>query len=101
MALYVMLTKLTPEGSKSLMTAPDRIREVNQEVLEFGCKLIGQYALVGPYDFLNLVEAPDNETVAVLSASLSSRGTIEALTMPALNVGDLLGRLKAVRAGQH
>lgn len=100
MATYVMLTKLTPEGSKSLNIAPDRVREVNREIEDYGCKLVNQFALVGPYDFLNVIEAPDNETIAVLSASLASRGTLEALTMPALNVGDLLGRIKAARSGQ-
>lgn len=100
MPMYVMLTKLTPEGSKSLSVTPDRLRQVNQEVEDFGCKLVSQYALVGPYDFLNLVEAPDNETVAVLSTSLASRGTLQALTMPALNISDLLGRIKAARAGE-
>jgi uncharacterized protein with GYD domain len=92
---YIMLTNLTAEGHKTLTSHPDRVRAVNDELDEYGCRVVAQYALLGPYDFLNIVEAPDNEAIAVLSESLAARGSLTSLTMPAVAVGDLLGRLKA------
>jgi uncharacterized protein with GYD domain len=90
-----MLTTLTAEGSKTLASNPDRVRAVNEELEEYGCQVVAQYAVLGPYDFLNIIEAPDNEAIAVLSASLAARGSVTFLTMPAVATGDLLGRLKA------
>jgi uncharacterized protein with GYD domain len=95
MPAYVMLTSMTSEGSQRLHADPDRLNEVNEEVAEFGCRVITQYATLGPYDFVTVIEAPDNETIAVLSAGLSSRGTLSVLTMPAVPTADFLGRLKA------
>jgi uncharacterized protein with GYD domain len=92
-----MLTRLTAEGSKTLKEDPDRVRAVNEDVLEYGCKVTAQYATLGPYDFVNIIEAPDNETIAVLSAALASRGSLQILTLPAVAVGDLVGRLKGTR----
>ena len=97
MPLYIMLTTLTAEGSKTLTTHPDRVRAANDEVADYGCRVIDQYATLGPYDFVNIVEAPDNEAIAVLSAALAARGSVTALTMPAVSTGDLLGRLKSAR----
>jgi uncharacterized protein with GYD domain len=93
-SIYIMLTRLTSEGSKTLKEHPDRVRAVNEEVREYGCEIVAQYATLGPYDFINIVEAPDNETIAVLSSALASRGSLQILTLPAVAVGDLLGRLK-------
>jgi uncharacterized protein with GYD domain len=90
-----MLTSLTAEGSKTMNSHPDRVRAVNEELEDYGCHLIAQYATLGPYDFVN-IEAPDNEAIAILSAALAARGSPSILTMPAVSVGDLLGRLKAV-----
>lgn len=95
MPTYIMLTRLTVEGSKTLNSHPDRVRAVNEELEEYGCHVVAQYATLGPYDFVNIVEAPDNETIAVLSAALGSRGSLTILTMPAVSTGDLLGRLKS------
>lgn len=94
MSIYIMLTRLTAEGSKTLKQQPDRVRAVNEEVREYGCEVIAQYATLGLYDFVNIIEAPDNETIAVLSSALASRGSVQILTLPAVAVGDLLGRLK-------
>ena len=77
MATYVLLSSLTSEGGQTLHAHPDRLSEVNNEIDGFGCHVISQYALLGPYDFLTIVEAPDNETVAHLSVDLASRGTVQ------------------------
>src|SRR5215212_5310792 len=96
MPTYIMLTRLTAEGSKTLTTQPDRVRAVNDELEEYGCRVVAQYATLGPYDFVNIVDAPSNEAMAVLSSALGSRGSVTILTMPAIAVGDLLGGLKSV-----
>ncbi|HDI10318.1 MAG TPA: GYD domain-containing protein [Euryarchaeota archaeon] len=93
MGVYVMLTRLTAKGRETVRDNPERILEVNQEVEEMGAKLIAQYALLGPYDFLNILEAPDEATVAKISVELGRRGTIEPLTMVAIPIEELIRRI--------
>ena len=94
MPTYVLLSTLTPEGSKTLHKRPDRLDEVNREIEEFGCKIIGQYSVLGQYDFVSIVEAPDNETVAHLSVDLASRGTVRVQTLPAIPLPSLVEKLR-------
>jgi len=95
MPVFVMLTTLTDEGAKTLKQRPQRIKEVDREVMErFGVKIIAQYAVMGPYDFVNILEAPDNDTVFKMAIELSSRGTIRTLTMPAIDVDTLVKDLE-------
>ena len=77
MPTYILLSSLTPEGSQTLHKDPDRLDAVNKEITEFGCKVVTQYAVLGGYDFVTIVDAPDNETVAHMSVDLSSRGHCE------------------------
>lgn len=94
MAIYVMLTNLTDEGRKTIKEKPERIKEVNKEVEAMGVKILSQYALMGPYDFINILEAPDNETVTKLAMELGSRGTLQPLTMAAMSLKDCIKALK-------
>jgi uncharacterized protein with GYD domain len=94
LAKYILLSKLTDEGRQTLKNKPDRIREVNKELEAFGVKVLEQYAVLGPYDFINLVEAPDNEAIFKVSVELGSRGTIEITSMPALSIDELIKSLK-------
>ncbi len=95
MPVFVMLTTLTDEGAKTLKNKPERIKEVDQEVMErFGVKIIAQYAVMGPYDFVNILEAPDNDSVVKMAIELSSRGSIRTLTMPAIEIDRLISDLK-------
>ncbi len=94
MALFIVLSKLTDEGSKTVKIKPERIREVNQELEEMGVKVIEQYVVLGEYDFVNIVEAPDIETVMKAMLELNSRGTIRTETMPAIKVDDFIEMLK-------
>ncbi len=91
MATYVMLTSLTDEGRKTLKSNPKRLKEVNEEVEAMGVKIICQYALLGPYDFINILEAPDNKAISRVAIELGSRGTLQTLTMAAMPVEDLTG----------
>jgi len=93
MATYVLLSSLTTEGGQTLHAHPDRLAEVNGEIEAFGCSVVAQYALLGPYDFVSIVEAPDNETVAHLSVDLASRGTLRITTLPAIPVDGLVQKL--------
>ena len=95
MPTYVLLSTLTPEGRKTLKERPNRIGEVNKEVEGFGAKIVSQYALLGPYDFVTVLEAPDNETVARISAELGSRGTVQIVSLPAISLDRLARNLKA------
>ena len=94
MALYVLLSSLTQEGSETLHKNPDRLKAVDKEIEALGCKVVTQYALLGPYDFMTVVSAPDNETIAHLSVDLASRRTAKILTMPAIPIEDFAEKLK-------
>ncbi len=97
MPVFVMLTTLTDEGAKTLKTKPERIKEVDQEVMDrFGVRIIAQYAVMGPYDFVNILEAPDNDSVVKMAIELSSRGSIRTLTMPAIEIDRLIEDLKGL-----
>ncbi len=91
MAIYVMLTTLTDEGRKTIKDKPQRIREVNKEVEAMGVKILAQYSLLGPYDFVNILEAPDNQTVTKVALELGSRGTLQTMTMAAMALDEFIG----------
>lgn len=93
MPTYVMLTNLTSEGIKTLKSNPTRVSEVNKEVEQLGVKVVSQYATLGQYDFVTIVEAPDNETMAKCSVELGSRGTMASQTLAALPAEDLASSL--------
>ena len=97
MPTYILLSTLTPEGRKTLHKSPDRMEEVNKEIHDFGCKIVAQYAVLGLYDFVNIIEAPDNETVAHLSVDLGARGTINLITLPAVPTSEFRKHLKSAK----
>ncbi len=94
MSIYVMLTTLTDEGRKTIKDNPGRIREVNKEVEAMGAKILAQYALLGPYDFVNILEAPSNELISRVAVELGSRGTLQTMTMAAISVDDFVKGIK-------
>ena len=94
MPVYVALSRLTEEGSKTLKHKPDRILEVNSDLEAMGVKVLAQYAVLGNYDFVNILEAPDNDTIARMSVEIGARGSVRLHTMPALQVDELISDLK-------
>jgi len=94
MGVYVVLSRLTDEGRKTLKSKPDRLKQVNEEITKMGAKVVQQYALLGEYDFLNILEAPDNETISKIMVELGARGTLETTTFSAIQIDDFLARLK-------
>lgn len=94
MPYYVVLSNLTDEGRKTIKENPERILDVNREIEKMGVKIQKQYAVLGPHDFVNIIEAPDNETVMRLSVELGSRGSVQMLTLPALPVEEFVKKIK-------
>lgn len=94
MAFYVLLSILTSEGRETIKDRPERIKEVNKEIEALGAKILYQFATLGPYDFVNIIEAPDNETMYLISAEFGSRGTIKIMTMPAIAVDAFIKGIK-------
>ncbi len=94
MPTYVLLSTLTAEGRRTVKERPQRIKQVNKEVEQFGARVVSQYALLGPYDFITVIDAPDNETVARVSAEMSSRGTVQIASLPAIPVDKFANKLK-------
>lgn len=86
MATYIMLSTLTDEGRKTLKERPERLQAVNKEIEAMGGRVVSQYAVLGEYDFVNVIEAPSNEVIARISVELGSRGTITMTTLPAISV---------------
>jgi len=94
MAYYVVLSTLTDEGRETIKENPKRILEVNKELEKLGVKVREQFAVLGPYDFVNIVEAPDNMTIMNMSVELGARGSVHLLTMPAIPVDEFIKKLK-------
>ncbi len=93
MSVYILLSTLTAEGRKTVKDRPSRIQEVDQEMEALGVKLISQHAVIGPYDFVNVVEAPNNEAIMRLSAELGSRGTVQIISMPAIPIDEFINAI--------
>jgi len=93
MPTYVMLTNLTADGVRTLKDNPNRVTEVNKEVEQLGVTVKDQYATLGQYDFVTIVEAPDDKTMAKVSVELGSRGTMKSQTLAAMPIEDLAGAL--------
>ena len=94
MASYIMLSTLTDEGRKTLKERPDRLKAVNKEVEAMGARVISQYAVLGGYDFVNIIEAPTNEVMSRISMELGARGTIKVTTYPAMTIDAFVDMLQ-------
>jgi uncharacterized protein with GYD domain len=90
MPTYILLSNLTAQGVQTLKSNPDRLREVNSDIEELGAKVLHQWATLGPYDFVNVVEAPDNATIAKISVTLGARGSSKFQTLSALSIDEFL-----------
>ena len=94
MGTYILLSSLTDEGAQTIKKNPGRIKEVNKELEALGVKVVAQYAVLGPYDFVNIVECPNNETIARASVELSSRGSVRIQTLAAIPIDAFIASLK-------
>jgi uncharacterized protein with GYD domain len=94
MSVYLMLSTLTDQGRAALQDDPEILKDINKEVEFAGVKILTQYALLGQYDFVNIVEAPSNEVIAKLAIRLSAKGHTQTLTLAAITLEDLITALK-------
>ena len=88
MPTYIMLTHFTADGVKTIKNHPGRVQEVNKEMEQLGVKVLNQWATLGQYDFVSVVEAPDERTMAKVSVELGSRGTTSNQTLTAIPAED-------------
>ncbi len=88
------MSTLTSEGRKTIKERPERIKEVNKEIEAFGAKVLEQYSVLGRYDFVNIVEAPNNEVITRVSIELGSRGTVQIMSMPATSIDSFIAMIK-------
>ncbi|MEM7001908.1 MAG: GYD domain-containing protein [Pseudomonadota bacterium] len=93
MASYIMLSTLTDEGRKTLKARPERLQEVNKEIEGMGARVTYQFAVLGGYDFVNVIEAPSNEVMARISMELGARGTIKVVTLPAVSIAEFVSMM--------
>lgn len=93
MATYLMLCKLTPQGTSTIKNNPERILEVNREIETLGVKVTSQWATLGEFDFVSVVEAPDTQTIARVSLELGSRGTTTYETLAAIPIEEFIAGL--------
>ena len=94
MATYIMLSKLTGDGSATLKKRPGRLQEVNREIEGMGANVLSQYAVLGPYDFVTIIDAPDNETISRISIEMGSRGSVLVQTLAAIPIEKFVRGLK-------
>jgi uncharacterized protein with GYD domain len=93
-AVYIMLSTLSESGRKVLRGRPGWIRKVNADVERMGARVVAQYAVLGPYDFVTVIEAPDNATISRVSVELGARGGVAGMTMAAIPLDEFIGRLE-------
>jgi uncharacterized protein with GYD domain len=95
MPVFILLSTLSQQGVQTLKSNPERLRQVNQDVAELGARVLHQWATLGAFDFVNVVEAPDVETIARVSVALGARGSTRIQTLPALEIEDFLRTLSS------
>jgi uncharacterized protein with GYD domain len=93
MPIYIMISTLTDDGRKTIKKHPERIEEVNREVENMGAKVLAQYAVLGQYDFISILDAPNNEAIAKISIDLGARGTMQIVTLPAIPVDEFITKM--------
>jgi uncharacterized protein with GYD domain len=90
MPKYLMLSTLNEQGLQTLRANPDRLREVNKDVEELGAKVLHQWFILGPHDFVNIIEAESSSVIAEVSIALGARGSVHTESYEMLDVDDLL-----------
>ena len=93
MPIYIMISTLTDDGRKTIKKHPERIEEVNREIENMGAKVLAQYAVLGQYDFISILDAANNEAIAKISIDLGARGTVQIVTLPAIPVDEFIAKM--------
>ena len=95
MPIYILLSRLSQQGVQTIQSNPARLQEVNRDVEELGAKVLQQWGMIGAYDFLNIVEAPNAATVAKISVALGARGSAKLQTFELIEIDDMLEQLSS------
>ncbi len=101
MSLYVMLSTLSESGRKVLRERPGWIRKVNGDVERMGARVVAQWAVLGPYDFVTVIDAADNAAISRVSVELGARGSVQMMTMAAIPMDEFIGRLEGSQTGKR
>ena len=94
MPIFILLSTLTQQGLQTLKSNPERLQQVNHDIEELGARVLHQWATLGEFDFVNIVDAPDIATIARISVALGARGSIRIETLPALEIDEFLTTLE-------
>ncbi|WP_119068178.1 GYD domain-containing protein [Aggregatilinea lenta] len=97
MPIYILLSMLTSEGATCVAEDPSCLRDTSMDIENLGVKVLDQYATLGQYDFVHIIEAPDNETIARVSMELVSHGHLKPLSLPAISINDFISRMSLDR----
>ena len=97
MPVYVLLSSLTETGVACVIEEPACLRQISLDIEKLGVKVLAQYATLGQYDFVHIIDAPDNETVARVSMELTAKGNLKPLSMPTISLNDFISRLSLDR----
>jgi uncharacterized protein with GYD domain len=92
--LYIMLSTLSESGRKVLRERPGWIRKVNADVQRMGARVVAQYAVLGPYDFVTVIDAPSNAAISRISVELGARGGVAGMTMAAIPLDQFIDGLE-------
>jgi len=95
MGTYLLLSNLTDDGAETIKKNPGRIKEVNKEVEVWGVKILSQYAVLGPYDFMTILDAPNPEVVARVSIELGARGSVKIQSLPIIPIDAFIAGMKS------
>ncbi|MHB8220549.1 MAG: GYD domain-containing protein [Acidimicrobiales bacterium] len=95
MVTFLMLSTVGPDGAETLRENPDRLKQVNAEVEAMGVRVVAQWALLGPYDFCTVLEAPDEKVMSRVALVLGARGTMKTLTLTAVPVDEYVDAVRA------
>ncbi|GIV81300.1 MAG: GYD domain-containing protein [Anaerolineae bacterium] len=97
MPIYILLSTLTEHGVSRIVEEPACLRQISLDIETLGVRVLEQYATLGQFDFVHVIEAPDNETIARVSMELIARGHLKPLTMPTISINDFISRLSLDR----
>ncbi len=97
MPIYILLSKLTETGIGCIIEDPSCLRRTSMEIEKLGVKVLDQYATLGEYDFVHVIDAPDNETIARVSIELIAKGNLKPLTLPTISLNDFISRMSLDR----
>lgn len=95
MPTYLLFSTLSPQGLQTLQMTPERLFEVNREIESAGVRVVEQYALLGAYDMLSVVEAPDRDAVMRISADMAARGSAQVETLSVVPIDEFVAMLES------